>query len=312
MVVVAKRISNKKTFVLGCFGIVAGFFCGYYAAPTLMQVVGSYAVYPVLLVQHMCVEPLKQLFAHKRERLVLEDLVTHLQAEKEELNAKIIQMEASLDYTQETQELVAFKKRYACSSALLTQILMKHLSPQAHYMFVDAGSLKGVHKDMVAVYQTMLLGRVTDVYPNYSKITLITDHSCKVACYCAQTKASGIHGGLNQAGTTQLHHVSHLATLQEGDSVLSSGEGLIFPRGFGLGRVKAFQVNGLLYDVTVEPFCDVATLQHCYLLQKGSEFALTDPEPAVDMVSTSTANQQVMDMVPTTTEYRGVDRRRRE
>lgn len=60
--------------------------------------------------------------------------------------------------------------------------------------------------------------------------------------------------------------------MQEGDLVLSSGEGLIFPRGFALGNVKHYQVNGLLHDVIVEPLINLETINYCYVIQKGAEF----------------------------------------
>jgi cell shape-determining protein MreC len=61
--------------------------------------------------------------------------------------------------------------------------------------------------------------------------------------------------------------VSHLDTLKEGDLVISQGEGLIFPRGFGLGRVKSYELDGVQYHVTIEPLLDVSTLTFCLLLK---------------------------------------------
>ncbi len=310
---VVKRVTKKKIIFLVLMGVILGFAGGYTVAPYVMQTFASYLIYPLLCIQHTYIEPLKELCAHKRDEHALQECVTRLQADKDALTAQLIAMQATATYNDDMQEISAFKKRYECAHALQAQIIARHASPQEHSMLVDAGALQGTQKDMVVVYKNILLGRVTEVYPHYSKVILITDHTCKVAAYCATTKATGIHVGTNTAGATQLHHVSHLTTLQEQDVVLSSGEGLVFPRGFGLGRIKQFQVNGLLYDVTIEPLCDIATIGQCYLLQKGNEFALKDEEPAVDMISTSTATDQATptDMVSTTTEYRGIDRRRR-
>jgi rod shape-determining protein MreC len=71
---------------------------------------------------------------------------------------------------------------------------------------------------------------------------------------------------------TAFMHVSHLAQLKEDDLIISNGKGLIFPRGFGLGRISAFHEDGLHYAVTVKPLLDLSTIDYCYLIKKGDEF----------------------------------------
>jgi rod shape-determining protein MreC len=310
--VVVNRSPKKKRFLVGLLGIVIGFFIGYCGAPLFFSNLASYVAYPILLVQQRYIDPLKQIFVHKRERLELEAILAQLRTERDDLNARLTQIQAITCYTDDIQELVAFKKRYECLKAVVAQVLVKHISPQSHYFLIDAGSLQGVHKDMVAVYKNMLLGKVTEVYPQYSKVVIITDSTCKVASCCAQTKAVGIHVGSNEVSATQMHHVSHLATLQEQDLVLSSGEGLVFPRGFALGRVKQFQVDGLLYQVTVEPLCDISCIQYCYVLQKGDEFALQEDHAQID---NSAATDDQLQTNPDNSSmpspgYRGIDRAR--
>ncbi len=100
---------------------------------------------------------------------------------------------------------------------------------------------------MIAVYKGCLLGRVCEVYPWFSKLELITDKSCKIAAHGLLSKASGIYQGTNSESLAQLNHVSHLAMLQDNDVLISSGEGLVFPRGFGLGKIKRFHVDGLFF-----------------------------------------------------------------
>jgi len=63
------------------------------------------------------------------------------------------------------------------------------MSENAQFILVDGGSRQGVKKDMVALHNNCLIGRVDDVYPWYCKICLITDPACKVAAYCAKTGA---------------------------------------------------------------------------------------------------------------------------
>ena len=180
-------------------------------------------------------------------------------------------LHALLHYDHDIKELADFKKRYEESHGHIAQILMKHFSDQSHFFLIDIGTRQGIKPDMVAVYKNCLIGKVAEVYPFYSKVVLITDKTCKVAAYCAQTHASGIHEGSNQSEQTMLNHVSHLSVMKEGDLILSSGEGLIFPQGFALGNVMSCKPNGLLYTVHVEPLVDMHALAYCLIIQKGAE-----------------------------------------
>jgi rod shape-determining protein MreC len=275
---VAKPWAKKNDSFAMAVGIGIGFFFSYVVwAPTnVAHIIASYLVYPVLVMQQNYVDPLKKFIDHKRTQLQLEQSVQILEHEKQELQAQLIALQATTSYAQEVKELVEFRQRYACSCAVLAHVIMKNISDQAHFFLLDAGTRKGVVKDMIAVWQNHIIGRVVEVYPLYSKVMLITDRTCKIAAYCLATQATGIYTGTNTNDVCDLNYVSHLMQMQEGDMVLSSGEGLVFPRGFALGTVTAYTVNGLLYAVKVKPLLDIHKINYCYILQKGAEFSLKD------------------------------------
>ena len=50
--------------------------------------------------------------------------------------------------------------------------------------------------------------------------------------------------------------------------VLSSGEGMIFPKGFGLGRIKDIEHDGYTARVAVTPLVDLKTIDYCCLIEQ--------------------------------------------
>jgi rod shape-determining protein MreC len=130
---------------------------------------------------------------------------------------------------------------------------------------VDKGESSGIKKDMVAIYKFQILGRVTEAFSWYSKILLITDKKSKVAAYTNNTSAPGIVVGQNKTDTYQMVYTSHMHKIEPNDFIISSGQGLIFPEGFCLGKIKKHKVKGLYYKITVEPLIDFNTLQYCLL-----------------------------------------------
>src|SRR5439155_10101649 len=98
-----------------------------------------------------------------------------------------IKVTAQLAYVQDIKELYEFKQRYHIDQGQVAQVLVRHLSERSHYIFINVGSQQGIEKDMVVTHNNCLLGKITQVYPWYSKVTLITDRTCKVAALCAKT-----------------------------------------------------------------------------------------------------------------------------
>jgi rod shape-determining protein MreC len=248
------------------FGVV---LCKSFLPERILDNIGAYIIYPVLLAQTKIVQPIKCYFDKKYTNEQLYALLKKMQSDHDALLADNIQLQAMLSHINQTQELLDFKKQFDLGDAQLSQVLVKHFSDQAHYFLIDKGLNAGVQPDMVAIYKNCLLGKVVEVYPFYSKVLLITDRNCKVASYCVHTKASGIHAGCNQGRTSGLQYVTHLADIDPGDLVLSSGDGLVFPKGFALGKVKTCKPEGLFYDVSIELLCDMHQVDYCFIVQKG-------------------------------------------
>lgn len=230
----------------------------------------SYCSYALLWANKTCVQPVK---AWREERVMaahLYDLLVHARQEKDQLEGRIVALEGQLQFVRDTHELREFAQRYSETSGTLAQVLAHIVSHEEHYFLLDAGSNKGVEVDMVGVYKNCLLGRVTEVYPLYSKLTLITDRSCKVAAFCVHAGTQGIHEGIQSLHCSRLSFVNRLESLEIGDMVLSSGEGLVFPRGYGLGTVKEFVPHELYYDVALEPLVDLSHVLYCSVVKKGA------------------------------------------
>lgn len=213
----------------------------------------------------------------------LHERIERLQKERDSLWQEIVRREGTATFGQDTEDIRAYAKRYTHEGSLiLAQCILKEGTPDQQVMIVDKGSRHGVTTSMVAVYKNMLLGRVSEVQAWHSKVTLITDRLCKIAAYCVKTRAAGIVEGLNKSDELQLSYISHLSTVQEGDEVLSSGQGLIFPRGFALGTITHSEVNGLYHKIVIKPCIDVASIDFCYLLEKGAVSGVCVDEEVIE------------------------------
>lgn len=274
---------KNKVIVVIVFTIISFFVFRHFVmiGPRVVEMFSSSVLYPLLRIQKCIVEPITMWMERRVIINELEASLEHMRKEYERIFAENIALKSMDVYARETSELREYHKKYALRNACIAQVLARHFSDNNHFFLVDAGALQGIKKDMVALYCNAIVGRVTQVYPWYCKVSLITDVDCKVASCVAcsvdeaakNTKvfastlpkkslpnhasadlsdktltksgalcrlgASGIHEGLNTPSLSALKYVSHLESVAINDLIISSGEGLVFPRGFALGTVVA-------------------------------------------------------------------------
>jgi rod shape-determining protein MreC len=151
-------------------------------------------------------------------------------------------------------------------SAHIVHVVLKHFDVDGHYFLINSGAQHHVEVNMVAVINNHLVGRVSEVYPAYAKIQLLTDKALKVAACCSQTKAYGIFTGTGQKKQAALNFVDHLQDVVMGDLVLSSGTGLLYPAGLCLGNIVYCVKKDVAYDIVVQPLIDLEHLDYCFLL----------------------------------------------
>jgi rod shape-determining protein MreC len=222
----------------------------------------SYIVYPFLRIQRSIgesVSSFKNTFKNSRESLALFE---SSERRVEELQKELVELKAFLNYTEHTHELVEFAKRYETEKSLIGRVLLRSLE-DTQFFILDRGSTAGVENDMVAVYKDFIVGRIIEVYPYYSKVLLLTDPSCKISAFCASQDQRGIHEGIKKLQVTKLGHVDPLVKCKIGDVVLTSGDGGLFPRGFGLGEIIQWETDGGF----VKPFVNVKTLEYCSIVK---------------------------------------------
>lgn len=270
-----KHLFNEPKFVRTyLFYLLLIFFVSFFLVRSFftplvegIKTVSSYFVVNTLMVINYCGKPIQNYISERNDLNQLKKKFDELSIAYEQIQQDYIALSSERRYERESAEIIAFKNRYLNNKGIVASIILRSFADHGHFMYVNVGSKQGVEENMVALFNNCILGRVSAVYPWHSTITLITDKSCKVAAYCAKTNAKGIHEGTNDF-ITQLAYVDHLALVQEGDTIISSGQGLIFPQGFGLGRIAAIAQEGLVQKVVVERIVDMRTIDYCVLISR--------------------------------------------
>jgi rod shape-determining protein MreC len=242
----------------------------YMGSPGVFERCSSYVLYPFLVFNHRIIEPTRGWLAKRHTMKQLEECVAVLQAERDDLMADVIELRSQIRYADDIKDVIESHKPLADSTVCVAQVIARNFSDQGYFLLVDAGASRGVEPDMVVVYKRCLVGKIKEVYPWYSKVVTIHDATCKVAATCVASKAAGIHEGRNKKDITSLSYVSHLDLVHVGDYIMSSGQGLVFPRGLGIGQIIAYRQEGLFYIIDVKPLVDVDRIDYCAIIRRGT------------------------------------------
>ena len=236
----------------------------------------SFVCYPFFKIHATLTHSLtKQARVRKSIQCLTQELDA-VQLQNHLLQARVVQLEAQQLFLDQTTELRSFAQRYEQSEQSIAKILMCACSQQEDIIFIDGGTNKNFAKDDIVVYQQALIGRVIEVYPWYSKVALITDSRCKVAAQLSELMEKskieldtyGVSCGKNNQ-QLQLCFVPHFKPVVVGQTVISSGQGLIYPQGFALGIVSDVQTDLVSHKIQVQPMFDIHQILYVYVLRKN-------------------------------------------
>ena len=137
---------------------------------------------------------------------------------------------------------------------------------------IDKGSKDGIEKEMIVITPEGLVGKVTKSERNYSIVQSIINENIAVAVKDESTKGTtGILKGLNSTKENPLAKIYNLpidSKIKEGDIILTSGLGLIYPKDIKIGEVVSIETDSVrvMKNAVVKPYVDFNKLDELYIV----------------------------------------------
>lgn len=138
-----------------------------------------------------------------------------------------------------------------------------------NYFLTDKGAGAGIKVGMPAIISDgVLVGRVSEVFPNTAKITLITDPSSAVNAQTQDSGAKGIVRGEYGLGL-KMNMISQADVLNDGDAVITSGLGGEVPRGLTIGKISQVSQSAdkLFQEASVVSAVDISKLRMVFVVK---------------------------------------------
>jgi rod shape-determining protein MreC len=107
---------------------------------------------------------------------------------------------------------------------------------------IGAGTNAGIQINNVVLSSEGVIGRVSKVNWDSSEVILVTDFNSHIPVITAESRQRGILLGRG-AKALKLKHISNKYNLKTGELLLTSGDGMHFPKGLPVARISNNQNN---------------------------------------------------------------------
>ncbi len=178
----------------------------------------------------------------------------NLKVENEKLkdeNAGLLKklfLQSSFDV--DTSSLDSLKSRINIISAT---IIDNSVAKRNNMITLDKGILDGVDVGMGVVSSNGVVGIITDVSDHFSLVMSLLHSKSRISC---QLPHCGFFGTLVWNGLDpnilQLEDIQRYADVRKGDSIVTSGYSIVFPKNILVGTVKDFTVESGSFSYTIQ------------------------------------------------------------
>ncbi len=210
-----------------------------------------------------------------RERLKLHN--SELQAQLRVANFQLLRMAA---LAQENQQLRAIRDASSTlqTRSLVTEIMRVDLDPYRHRVLLNHGANDGLYKGQAVLDANGVFGQITRTGRFAAEAILITDAGHATPIRVNRTGLRSIAYGTSNYNKLSLPYITGDTDIKEGDLLVTSGLGGIFPAGYPVAEVSSVKRDPAQPFATVE----AKPLAH---MEQAHELLLVwfDPPATVDI-----------------------------
>ncbi len=194
-----------------------------------------------------------------------------LQRQIDELKKQMVDYQEIQRENEQYKEALSIKEQN--DDFELVPAFVTSRDPNASYnsFLIDKGSLQGVAVQDPVITSAGLIGYVSEVGPTYSRVSTVLSTSTNVGVVNSRTRDTGTVQGtleLSQKGQCRLSYISRDSQMQEGDLLITSGTGGVYPQGLIVGQIAEIGLDptGLSKYAVITPVTEIASVQEVYVV----------------------------------------------
>jgi rod shape-determining protein MreC len=172
------------------------------------------------------------------------------------------------------QALLDFQQHYIAKT-VAAQVIGTSGTDLSRMLTLDKGSLDGLKPDMAVITPTGIVGKLRDVFPHTAQLLLLNDQTSGAGVILQSTRIRAIVRG-TPTGKLQLGNLTADSRIKPGETVLTSGGDLVYPRGLNVGTIESVAA-----DPDHQPYTAIVVKPAANLLQLEEVLVIVDTRSGI-------------------------------
>jgi rod shape-determining protein MreC len=198
---------------------------------------------------------------------------SRLQTENDRLTLDNVRLREQAIVGRQAESLLSLQRTVPFES-VPAPVIARDPTGVLHFIVLGIGSDDGIKVGHIVLSDQGLVGRVSEVGTNYSKVLLVTDSSSVVSALVQGSRATGIVRG--QFGDSLIMDwLLQTEPVKDGDVVITAGLGIgnelrsLYPKGLVIGKIAQVQTaEAAAYNrAIVTPAVDLRRLEHVLVVK---------------------------------------------
>ncbi len=194
-----------------------------------------------------------------------------LLAERQVLNAKVQQFDALEEENARLRRMLGSAAQVA-DKAIAAELIEVSSEPFTRKIVVAKGSRDGVYVGQSVIDAHGIMGQVTQVASQVSRVTLITDAGHAIPVLDNRSGLRMLVFGTGDPDTLKVPYLTSASDIKEGDLLVSSGMGGTFPPGYPVAQVSRIvnDPNEAFLAIAAKPAAQLNHGKQVMLIWRGA------------------------------------------
>ena len=169
------------------------------------------------------------------------------------------------------RRLLDFRAAHKELQLVAAAVISRDYGTWTNTMVIGAGSNQGIKENMAVITPDGVVGFISDAFSDSARVQLMTDPRTSVGAVVQRPEsrvASVVRGNGNMPLEPQFVNVAKEADILEGDTLITSGFGSIYPKGLYIGKIVSIHMDDsdFVKYAVIEPGVDFSKLEEVFVI----------------------------------------------
>ena len=263
----------RVIFVILLVAVMAfGVYTQYVGADNPAENIITQIITPIQSLVSRSLSAVTDYMAKIKLRSNIEYEYNRLKAQNDELILKSLLYDEEVNKNERLSNMMGAYNTYTDMNPILAHVVASEPGNWFSTFTIDVGSRDGIKSEMAVITAAGLIGHVYEVFDTTSKVITVIDTNSSIAALIESSRDQGIVKGtlgVNGEPMCRMYYLPLDNVPRPGDSVITSGVGLPFPKGLLIGYVRestrAMEENK--HYIVVEPAADFQHIEEVLVLR---------------------------------------------